>query len=115
MSKRDLILAKRDLKSELVTVEQWGLDIVVRELSARERSESMSLHQEDPMQALCHAIVCGCLDDDGSQLFTSEDIDALAEKSDDALSLLYKKIMMLSGVKIGRDPDEESEAEKPSA
>ena len=108
---REQILAASDLKISTVHVEQWNLDITVRELNAGQRDEVISLHSKsDPMTAVYRTITLGAIDEEGNQVFEEGDAEKLAEKSDSALGKIYKEIIKLSGLGAG----EESEAGKPS-
>ena len=119
MSLRDAILKKDDLKTETVTVEQWGVDVPVKELSLRTRTRVMDMHGTGAAdEAIVETVIAGALDEDGEPLFTRDDAEALAEKSEAAMIKLYKAILKLSGVDIdGKgegEGEEETEAAKPS-
>lgn len=119
MSLRDAILKKDDLKTETVTVEQWGVDVPVKELSLRTRTRVMDMHGTGAAdEAIVETVIAGALDEDGNPLFTRDDAEALAEKSEAAMIKLYKAILKLSGVDIdGKgegEGEEETEAAKPS-
>jgi len=113
LSLRDQILAANDLKTATVEVSEWEVTIPVRELTAAERERVFDLHAKNAgVEAVCHTIVAGARDENGDKLFTEDDVLALSEKSDSALTQLYSKIMELSGVHMSEDG--ESEAGKPS-
>lgn len=119
MSLRDAILKKDDLKTETVTVEQWGVDVPVKELSLRTRTRVMDMHGTGAAdEAIVETVIAGALDENGEPLFTRDDAEALAEKSEAAMIKLYKAILKLSGVDIdGKgegEGEEETEAAKPS-
>lgn len=117
MSLRDAILKKDDLKTETVTVEQWGVDVPVKELSLRTRTRVMDMHGTGAAdEAIVETVIAGALDEDGEPLFTRDDAEALAEKSEAAMIKLYKAILKLSGVNIDgtAEGEQETEAAKPS-
>ena len=119
MSLRDAILKKDDLKTETVTVEQWGVDVPVKELSLRTRTRVMDMHGTGAAdEAIVETVIAGALDENGEPLFTRDDAEALAEKSEAAMIKLYKAILKLSGVDIDGKGEgegkEETEAAKPS-
>lgn len=108
---RDQILAAQDLKASVVHVDEWGLDLTVRELNAGQRDEVISLHsKDDPMVAVYRTITLGAIDEECNQVFEEGDAEKLAGKSDSALGKIYKEIIKLSGLGGG----DESEAGKPS-
>ena len=114
MSLRDAILNTRDLKTEVVMVEQWGLDIIVKELSLRDRTRVMDMHGQGAADdAIVETVIAGTTDEYGEPLFTAEDATALADKSEAAMLKLYKAIMALSGVDMDGN-EKETEAGKPS-
>jgi len=119
MSLRDAILNKDDLKTEVVPVEEWGVDVPVKELSLRTRTRVMDMHGTGAAdEAIVETVIAGALDEEGNPLFTRDDAEALAEKSEAAMIKLYKAILKLSGVDIdGKSEGEgegETEAAKPS-
>ncbi len=118
MNLRDAILKKDDLKTETVTVEEWGVDVTVKELSLRTRTRVMDMHGTGAAdEAIVETVIAGALDEEGNPLFTRDDAEALAEKSEAAMIKLYKAILKLSGVDIdgkAADAKKETEAAKPS-
>lgn len=116
MSLRDAILKKDDLKTETVTVEQWGVDVPVKELSLRTRTRVMDMHGTGAAdEAIVETVIAGALDEDGEPLFTRDDAEALAEKSEAAMIKLYKAILKLSGVDIDGKGEGEGEEETEAA
>ena len=116
MSLRDAILKKDDLKTETVTVEQWGVDVPVKELSLRTRTRVMDMHGTGAAdEAIVETVIAGALDENGEPLFTRDDAEALAEKSEAAMIKLYKAILKLSGVDIDGKGEGEGEEETEAA
>lgn len=113
---RDAILSTNDLKTEVVKVEEWGVDITVKELSLRTRTRVMDMHGTGAAdEAIVETVIAGALDEDGKQLFTRDDAEALAEKSEAAIIKLYKAILKLSGVDIDGKGEGEGEKETEAA
>lgn len=113
---RDAILSTNDLKTEIVTVPEWGVDITVKELSLRTRTRVLDMHSTGAADAaIVETVIAGALDESGNALFTRDDAEALAEKSEAAMIKLYRAIMELSGVPIGDKTEKpEPPAAKPS-
>jgi len=111
---RDQILAAEDLARETVDVPEWGegAQVLVRELTAAEREQHYYLMVGDDdkvdvkravgfRQRLCAWAIIG---EDGEQLFTQDDVDALGEKSSQALDRIADVVRRLS--KIGERTEE---------
>lgn len=104
MSLRDQILAADDIGSQTITVEQWGVDLEVRTLSAVQRSRmlqtcslpdgSVDLDRLYPM-----LIIATVFDPDtGDQVFSESDMLALQEKSASAIEFVAQASMQMSGM-----------------
>lgn len=121
---RNRILQTHDLKTAVVAITEWSedgnpLEITVQELNAKDRNAALALHGEgDSLHAVCKTVELGVLDDDGSLAFEEGDATELANKSDAAITKLYKAIMKLSGVELVTSEtvteESESTAGKPS-
>lgn len=107
MNLRNLILAADDLKTKVVPVKEWNLELIVRELSGGERDEVFRLHgQSADIKAVCRTIELGAVDEEGNRVFEDGDAEKLAGKSDAALTKLYSEIMKLSGCGIDKSEGE---------
>lgn len=91
MGLRETILAANDLRSEKVSVPEWGCEVLISELNAYDRdlitSEIMAVREKDGAPGIYKAHIITRLlamairDEDGNQVFTQEDVEALAKKS----------------------------------
>lgn len=107
MSLRNLILTADDLKTKVVSVKEWSVELIVRELSGGERDEVFRLHdQSADIKAVCRTIELGAIDEEGNRVFKDGDAEKLAGKSDAALTKLYSEIMKLSGCVIEKSEGE---------
>lgn len=103
---KDAILAANDLKSETITVEEWGGDVVVRGMRGTERDAfEVSLFIGDGDNKKFSAdnvrakLLARCLvDEQGSRLFTDADIVALGNKNAAVLDRLYEVAQRLCGL-----------------
>ena len=104
MSLRDQILAADDIGTQTITVEQWGVDLEVRTLSAVHRSRmlqtcslpdgSVDLDRLYPM-----LIIATVYDPDtGEQVFSESDMTSLQEKSASAIEFVAQAAMQMSGM-----------------
>lgn len=108
---RDLILSAEDRKLEAVEVEEWGVTVYLRELSAGQVSRyravavgavnAQTREVTDPsalMNVGCQVVAWGVCDEMGGRIFTDADIAALGEKNANVIDRLSTQILRLSGL-----------------
>ena len=107
-SLRDKILAAQDIPSEPVNIPEWGVDVVVRGMSAGERITLMQnafdqTTQQVNMSIVYPDVVVACtFDPDSSEpVFTDADKPLILSKSSAAVERLANVRLRLSG--IGKD------------
>ena len=107
-SLRDKILAAQDIPSEPVNIPEWGVDVVVRGMSAGERITLMQnafdqTTQQVNMSIVYPDVVVACtFDPDSSEpVFTDADKPLILSKSSAAVERLANVGLRLSG--IGKD------------
>lgn len=107
-SLRDKILAAQDIPSEVVTIPEWGVDVLVRGMSAGDRITLMQnafdqTTQQVNMSIVYPDVVVACTYDPSSDeaIFTDEDKAAILAKSSAAVERLANVGLRLSG--IGKD------------
>lgn len=102
---RDQILTKDDLPKRSVMVPEWGVTVVVRTMTGRERDrfeEETLVKKGRTKEASLADIrarlvqVCAC-DSDGKQIFEPGDVAALTQKSAKALDRIFAVAKDLSG------------------
>jgi hypothetical protein len=105
---RDKILAAQDIPSEVVSIPEWGVDILVRGMSAGDRITLMQnafdqATQQVNMSIVYPDVVVACAFDPTSTepIFTPADKDAILAKSSAAVERLANVGLRLSG--IGKD------------
>jgi hypothetical protein len=108
---RDTILSKTALKRETVEIPEWGGNILVRELTAGERtryevgmSDMVQGEQTDPAKKVQRFIdmrariaAMACLNEDGSRMFRDDDVAALNQLSGNVLDRISTVVLRLSG------------------
>ena len=118
MTAREMILAAPDLSYETVRVAEWGLTLIIREMTAAQRDDyerellteqrnedgEMELHA-DLHNAKAKLLVKCLWDDAGNRVFTDADAEALGGKSANIVSMLYGVAARLSG--LGPKDEEE--------
>ena len=107
---RDQILQAQDLRSEEVSVPEWGGVIRVRELAAGERERIAGFVTAHDGRSREIMVALTAIDGDGNQLFSLDDIEELAKKGEAAIQRVAEVASRLSG--IGRVA--EAQAEKNS-
>lgn len=105
---RDQILSIVDVQTEEVHVPEWGVTVLCKGMTGRERSNYFENAQDDKAmwKFAPLMIIANVIDPDTMEpIFTTADIDALADKSGAALDRLAKVISRLSG--FGEESNEE--------
>lgn len=139
----DYVLAVQDIKTEEVRVPEWdspGVEawVLVRGMTGLERDDWEAEMAPDPevarnwrrmspgqRQAVIRKRMQGararlvarcCVDEEGNRLFSSSDVEMLAQKSAAALDRIYEVAARLSGIREG-DVEELAEviAEDPTS
>ncbi|WP_186056812.1 hypothetical protein [Burkholderia gladioli] len=104
---KDAILSADDLKKQVVSVPEWGGDVIVRTMMASERDEfEQSLVTRDDTGKLVantqgagvRLVALTVVDEGGALLFTQADIEALSRKSSLALARITEVAETLSGI-----------------
>jgi len=106
---RDSILNADDIPQELVNVPEWGGDVYVRGLTARELDKyQMSMLQQRGKSQVANLdniraklVVRTTFDETGARIFTDDDAAALSAKSGAAVGRLFDVAQRLSG--LGKD------------
>ena len=83
------ILEAADLPRETVEVPEWGGSVIVQGLSAAESRELFNDAGNKDSFAV-RLLVASLVDEDGTRLFSYEDISALAAKSSQVLARVVK-------------------------
>ncbi len=103
---RDEILQAKDLKTERVSVPEWGGDVLVRSMTGAERDafeasilEKRGSDYDVNMRNLRAKLAAWTIvDEEGSRLFSEDDIKALSEKSAGALQRVFNVASRLSAI-----------------
>jgi hypothetical protein len=103
---RDSILKQSDLVKQIVKVPEWGGEVWVRGMTAKERDDfeasiitrrgsTQVVNMKNVRAKLAAYSIC---DEDGNLLFSEKDIDELAQKSATALQRIFEVAQVLSGI-----------------
>ena len=103
---REQILAAEDLPQE--EVEVWGGTVLVRALTAAEfhkltRESDRKAKTPDALESMfaLHLVAACVIDDAGKQIFTRDDVQALADKGWPAVQKVFTACLRLNG--LGED------------
>lgn len=102
---KDQILSTNDKHREPIPVPEWGGDVLVRRLTAKERDafeDSMYVTRgkktERNLRNFRARLAAECIvDETGAKMFSREEVEALGDKSAVALTRIVKACMRLNG------------------
>lgn len=113
MSLRDKIMAADDIPAETVKVPEWGVEVLVKGMSAGERIRLMQNAFDQATQQVNMSIVypdvlvaCTFDPESGDPVFTEQDKTAILAKSSAAIERLANVGLRLSG--IGKEEQDEA-------
>lgn len=104
MSLRDRILQAKDIQSNKLTVEQWGVELDIRTMTAIERSRLVATCTKPDgtvdMEKMYPLLLIAAVYDPetGEKVFSNEDVESLQEKSAAAVEFVAQKVMEVSGM-----------------
>lgn len=106
MDLRAAILAAADTPTTTVEVPEWGVTVGVKSMSAKSRASVMELAQQadkidaDRVLAMWGRTLQGCIvdPDTGEPVFTTEDMEALMDKSATVVERLWTLCFEQSGM-----------------
>jgi len=100
----NIIFAADDIESELVEVKQWGVTVLVKSLTARDRAKMIggAVQNNGAFQleeVLPDLVIASCYDPEtGERVFLESDRDALMAKSAAPIEQIATVAMRLSGM-----------------
>jgi len=105
---KDAILKAKDIKTKRVYIEEWGGDVLIKNMTAQRHAIFEDLQkQQGDNEALAYFAASIIINEDGSPMFDSvDDIKALNDKSNTALIKILTAGMELNG--IAGDIEEEA-------
>lgn len=104
MTLRDKILNAQDIKSEEVTVEEWGVKVEVRGLTGQARGQLLNTCMDkfggmDLEKMYPELVIACCYDiETGERIFSPADREAINTKSGMALEKVASVAVRLSGM-----------------
>lgn len=105
---KDAILNCSDLITEIVSVPEWGGEVIVRCLTGEERDELEALVVQEKSEGdrkvdlsnfRAKLVALSVIDEKGDRLFTIEDVVKLAKKSAKALDRVFNVAERLSALR----------------
>lgn len=107
MLTRDQILGANDLAQETVTIPEWGGDIIIREMTGKQRDllEGMMASRMSPSGQIMSTkdlrakmTVMSVIGEDGEPMFNDKDIASISGKSGKALDRIVEVVQKLNGL-----------------
>lgn len=103
---REQILNAKDIETEVVSVKEWGGEVLVKGLSGKERDEfERSIVETRGKKVLLKMVnvrarlaSLSIVDESGDRVFTESDVEKLGEKSASALERVFSVAQRLSGL-----------------
>lgn len=94
------ILGADDLRTERVSVPEWGGDVMIRAVSLAEREafEQAAVVDDDSVAVIARMVAMAAVGADGKPLFTPDDVAALAAKGAGPIMRLSQVAMRLNGL-----------------
>lgn len=97
MSKHDL-LSVADLPRKTIHVKAWKRDVHVQGLSLAGFRKVQRHSQQDELLGLAAVVAYSVVDDDGKLVFEESDIEAISNKSIEAIKQISDAAMEISGM-----------------
>ena len=102
---RDQIFSKPDIETDEVDVPEWGGTVRIRSITAAQQKEIAKIQNNTARsetdryaRGRLQMVVFGCVDKEGSPLFTEDDFAALEERNPGVLNRLSDAIGRISGL-----------------
>jgi hypothetical protein len=96
LTREQILAARRDRKPHRFEVPEWGGDVFIRVLSAKDQmvlSDGVD-PKETPVKVLCYSLV----NEDGERLFSDEDFEALADMDWPVIMRVFTESAKLNGL-----------------
>lgn len=111
---KDAILGANDIKTEVVSIPEWGGSVRVSVMSGLARDAFMAMQEgkasgHSVFQA--HLLAATLVSDDGSLIFTEADIGALRAKSRVVLDKLVDVALRINGMTVTAIEDAEKNSD----
>lgn len=114
-SLKDSILESNDLQMEEVKVKEWGVTFFIRPLTLEERIKwEESIDLKDPALSGLTLLVYSTCKEDGTAIFSMEDIPKLRKKSGSAMVRLLRIARRVSKMRDSDIKEEIKNSEDPS-
>jgi hypothetical protein len=96
---KDAILCADDITLEVVEIPEWGGNVNIRTMTGAQRDALENRIRDDKQRDVRAyvAVACAC-DEQGNQLFTKADIQALSKKSGKALDRIFEAAIALNKI-----------------
>ena len=95
MSLREKILKSNDKKMETVFIPEWDCKVVVKSMNAKDR---VNLTKNPDLNILARMAIVSLYDEEGTRIFSDDDIDVINEKDAAVLDRIGSLAMKINGL-----------------
>ena len=108
MNLRDQILKAVDQTNTAFEVEEWGTTIYLKTMNVKDRLEFKKYTEENDTPSSAYFIAMLTVDENGNQVFTEDDIEALEQKNAVLMDKIVMKALEVNGL-TDSDEDEDQD------
>lgn len=96
LTREQILAARKDRKPQRLEVPEWGGEVYIRVLSARDQAELSedTKPTEIPVKVILHCLV----DEEGARIFTDDDMDALWAEDFPVIMRVFGAAAKLNGL-----------------
>jgi uncharacterized protein YfaA (DUF2138 family) len=96
LTREQILASRRDRKPHRFEVPEWGGDVFIRVLSAKD--QMLLADGTDPKDTPVKVLLYSLVDEDGARLFTDEDFGALLEEDFPVIMRVFSEAAHLNGL-----------------
>ena len=87
-----------DLPTKIIEVAEWGGQLKLKMMSAKQRMEfeRLTSKTKEPIENIILMVIYSCINEDGSLFFSLDDKEFLQSKSSDVLLRIFQEAVSLS-------------------
>jgi len=103
VTREAIIASAAKMKTERLTIEEWGGDVIIRELTGKERDtiEAALLRGRDAnnfSNIRSKAVAKALIDENGNRLFDDNDIELINNLSSNVINTIFEAVNRISGM-----------------
>lgn len=96
---KEEILKVNDMRYDCVAIPEWGGDVRIKTMSLSDQLAYEEVRKgENTENIIIQLVKTSCVDENGKQLFTDEDVKLLHDKSADVICRIFQKCLDINVV-----------------